>query len=586
MAARRRRVSELVRRFAAATSPALRYALAQSARKHRTGFRSEVAHRLTPTKIAGALCGLLLLAAVAAGQDGLPSQSGIPTETKFTARTELVLIPVVVMDRTGAQVSDLTKDDFTLLEDGRHKEIAFFEHVTTSAGLAKRASGQQNEFSNAVEGGPNRLTIIVLDTLNTRFEEQVRARRELLKFLSESLEATEPICLMAIDQGGIRVIHDFTTEPTVLVEALKKVRAHRSLRETIESDQVVPPAAAGRRVSEEADRLLAFPVQVGFAALQVGYATRTTLGALREIAEAFAGIPGRKSLIWATGGLPFVINDSSRFALLDADLLLLYENTWKAMNRSNIAVYPLDLQGLYAPGFVSPAFARRAAWRFRIADSVSNLETFAEMTGGRMCYRRSDIESCFHEAAKDSADYYLLACYPDSTKVKAGWRKLSVKVRRPGTQVRARGGYFAKGGPDASSAGKLDLELALLSPLEFTALPLTVRWTGVSDNSGKKRIGFEFILTPAALTIDEADNNHLSLDFAAVAKTGAGQPVAQFSKSAEGRLKPETAAKFKARGVKYSGEIELPPGEYTVRFVVRDNLSGRMGTVSAPLKFM
>ena len=473
-----------------------------------------------------------------------------------------------------------------VFEDNQPQKIAFFEHVKTSPELLRRRPEPENQFSNSVGGSSNRVTIIVLDMLNTTFSEQETAREQLMKFLSESLGATEPISLMAIDESGIKVIHDFTTEPAVLAEALKRVRSRPSLKESVEPDQAFTLGGPTHSVIEEANRLLTLDIATQVRQAYLRHGVRTTLEALRQIGAAFGGIPGRKSLIWATGGFPFVVDDLSSFGLRATDLLALYESTWSALNRADIAVYPLDVEELFNPGFVSPAYARAPFWRFRIGSSLTNMETFARMTGGKMCYRRSDVEKCFQEAVKDSSEYYLLGYYPASETPKSAWRKLSVHVRRPGLHVRARAGYFARGASDENFGREQDLELGLFSPLEYTVLPVTVRWTGSSDLSGKKKIGFQFVLPPAAVTIDEGDQNHLSLDFAAVAKTPVGRPIAHFSQNVEGKLRSETVAALKSRGLDYEGAMELPPGEYTVRFVVRDNLSGQMGTVSAPLKVM
>jgi hypothetical protein len=205
------------------------------------------------------------------------------------------------------------------------------------------------------------------------------------------------------------------------------------------------------------------------------------------------------------------------------------------------------------------------------------------MTGGRLCDRRSDASGCFEQAAKDSTDYYILGYYKNPGDTKPGWRKLSVKVQKPELQVRARAGYFNRGRLDESVGRKEDLQLGLSSPLDFTGLPVTMRWTTVKDSGKKKKIGFEYVLAPSVATIDSGDSNHISLDFAAIATTPTGVPVGHFSETLVGNLTVETANTLNAKGAKVPGTIELPPGDYTLRFLVRDNLSGQMGSVSAPL---
>ena len=104
------------------------------------------------------------------------------------------------------------------------------------------------------------------------------------------------------------------------------------------------------------------------------------------------------------------------------DLLPLYEAAWNALNESQVSVYPLDMGGLFNSGFVSARFGRPIRNR-RFVDTVSNLETFAKMTGGRLCEFKLNLSGCYGETQKDASDYYLVGYYADVTKGKTGWRK-------------------------------------------------------------------------------------------------------------------------------------------------------------------
>lgn len=149
------------------------------------------------------------------------------SEVKFTARTELVLIPTLVTDKSGNHISGLQKEDFTVLENFSQRTIATFEEITTDPHVSHPMNA--NEFTNSLAGGPNRrITVIVLDFINTPFTDQAFLRNELLKYLSQSLDRREPTGLFTLDRGGIHVIHDFTSDPGVLIAALHKVRGDAS----------------------------------------------------------------------------------------------------------------------------------------------------------------------------------------------------------------------------------------------------------------------------------------------------------------------------------------------------------------------
>ncbi len=172
------------------------------------------------------------------------AQSAPPSiDTKSSAtphivsRTNLVLIPTVVTDKSGAHITGLTKDDFYVHENGAAQKISVFEEIKTQPGVIRRVDPNDTGFTNAVtpEARTQRLTMIVLDTLNTRFEDQVRARQEILKFVDETLQPDEPVALMTIGSSGLNVINDFTTDPKVLAAAVKKVRGHLSTSEKSET---------------------------------------------------------------------------------------------------------------------------------------------------------------------------------------------------------------------------------------------------------------------------------------------------------------------------------------------------------------
>lgn len=169
------------------------------------------------TVIVVLACSILVLAE--------PKDKENNAEVKFTSRTELVQIPTLVTDKSGNHIGGLKKEDFTVLENGAEQKIATFEEITSGAHRLSRPRNP-NEFSNSLAGGPsaNRITLIVLDFINTPFLDQTEARKELLKYLTQSVDQREPMALYTLSRSGIHVIHDFTTDPRVLVAALHKVK--------------------------------------------------------------------------------------------------------------------------------------------------------------------------------------------------------------------------------------------------------------------------------------------------------------------------------------------------------------------------
>jgi hypothetical protein len=221
-------------------------------------------------------------------------------------------------------------------------------------------------------------------------------------------------------------------------------------------------------------------------------------------------------------------------------------------------------------------------------DTQSSFETFASMTGGRAYYNSNDLVKGFRDAVNDSAEYYMLGYYLDRSKTKSGWRKLAVKVKRDHVEVRARSGFFVTHATvDPENSRNSDLSSALQSPLDFTSLALVARWDKIepSKEPGKKHVNYAMQVAPDPALIDEGDNNHVVLDFVVLAKTPEGKQVDKpVGQKVDAHLSPEKLSSIRKNGVAYSGSLDLAPGEYTIRFVVRDDLSGRIGSVAAPLK--
>ena len=532
------------------------------------------------------------------------------SEVKFTARTELVLIPTLVTDKSGNHISGLKKEDFTVLENGAEQKIATFEEITSDPHRLSRTNNP-NEFSNSLAGEtPNRrITLMVLDLINTRFVDQAYARKDLLKYLTQSVDQREPTALYTLTRSGIHVVHDFTTDPRVLVAALHKVKGDTS--QMVDSQEDVeaitgtasPDGSAGvdpGAVQSEAQQLQTMmeDSELNFQSFEQRLAITYTLQGMQQIAQSLAGFPGRKSLIWASGGFPFSVSDNT-MQLAPAgrdtlsDVLPMYEHTWQLLNDAQIALYPVDVKGLQTVGMASASvrnpgknYGRNMNWKN--LDTQATLETFASMTGGRAYFNSNDLVKGFRAAVNDSAEYYMLGYYLERSKTKAGWRKVAVKVKRDHVEVRARSGFFVTNATvDPENSHNADISSALQSPLDYTSLTLMARWNKIEPGKepGKKHVNYEMHLAPDPVLIDDADNNHVVLEFLVLAKTPEGKivdrPVGQ---KVEKNLTADKVSAVREKGIAYSGALELSPGEYTVRFVVRDDLSGRVGSVAAPLK--
>jgi len=517
---------------------------------------------------------------------------------KFKSETVLVQVPAVVTDKSGNHVHNLTKDDFKILENGKVQRITSFEEVTTASVRPPTSQIAPGTFSNLTldEQQPRAVTVIALDTINTPFLDQAYGRKQLIKYLADHLESGQVLGLVVVGSKGVKVLSGLDSEPASLIAALKKASGEVSAMEGFGVEGQVQGAGQDR-VSElggtsmgedPAEKMRQFILNADAleGAYQQSRAIEDTMKAFLAVAWSLSGIPGRKSLIWATGSFPFALDSPS--SVPGGGLSLLYERAMEALKDAQVSVYPVDVRGLVSAGgdvAYSGDTANNVPGRSWLHNStLDSLKTFAQMTGGRAFYNSNDLAEGFKRAADDSSSYYLLGYYMNTKNARAGWRKLQVDVERKDAEVRARTGFFVTNATvDPDLTHKADIGLALSSPFESTGIAVTVKWQGTSPESvaNKKRVAFALHL-PASGVIDEADKNRFDVDFIAQATLN-GAPAGSAGQTTKGMIPAAALPKIKAEGIFYQNALELSPGSYDVRFVVRDNLSGRIGSVTAPL---
>jgi VWFA-related protein len=573
---------------------------------------------------ATALLFAILLAAIlqpASAQEA--KQATTPQSSKILSHSNTVLVPVVVSDKRGNHVHGLTRDEFEVREDGKPQSIVSFEEVTANSKPIQRAAALPNTFTNQVGGQQAKgLQIIAIDLINTPFAHQADSRKALIDFLSKSTAGENLVALVVLDHHGVRLIHNFTTDRAVLVSAIQKVQSRLTARDKTTLDVHMSSQDTGSEDDAEAAQLTVIlagaSAPPGIAAMaSAGAAAQAkmdvakesldgglTLQFLQQVAQYFAAVPGRKSMIWASTGFRLMQNPiPGGFGRGSGPED--WQRTVQAFEDADIAVYPVDTGGLMAtpramtvgpltggPGVGGSIPARGAAMSGFEAGLATDpvqakhdtLNQIAERTGGQALYNSNDLEDLLRRAMQDSAQYYVLA-YSASDKTKEGWRKLDVRVRHEGVQVRSRSGYFfTKAAADPETTRQADELMAVTSSLEFTALPLTVSWGQLEPAGANRKVHFTIVIPPGAAEIDSDHANHLSLDFLALATDGGGQQAGKTTQRLDRTLPAAGATQIQANGITYANALTLAPGAYTVHVAVRDNLTGRIGSVVAPLK--
>ncbi len=478
------------------------------------------------------------------------AQTSIPT---FRNRAEVVLVPVVIRDKHGKAVTGLTKDVFAIEENGKKQEISSFEEISHQD-IKWKESSHGEGYSNLPldESQRSHVTIIVLDLMNTDELQRTNGKEQLVRFLSKDLPVGEPISLLALTKKGVQLIHPFTSDPGTLIKAVQD-----------------------------------FKVEGYTLGFNVGIAYET-LKQLREISRSYAGIPGRKSLLWITGRIPYMELPGTAEGVSSTGIGTSFRETWEALLSSNIALYPLEL---FTPRGLGRADTRSPFAFPSGGDSRQNLRSFADATGGVLCDETNGLKRCLDVAIEDSRSYYLLSYSLASDDRKPGWRKLGVKVAAPSIQVRAREGFYYDPSDHSNRPNNehADEITALASSLAASGVLMNVKILSPPSKRDPTHVGKvteEFVVTIPldGITVTSSPNPTLDLEVGAIALDAKVKDAGEFLHPVHGNLTSDKLKELARDGIHLREKLELAPGSYDVRFLVRDNPTGKIGTVVFPLE--
>jgi VWFA-related protein len=572
----------------------------------------------------------MLHAQAASAWQKKPDASKDNQEFKFSVSTHLVLVPVIVTDKQGNHVTGLKAEDFEVKEDGVVQKIARVDELAADAVKVQATSASPKSFTNQVAAEhPKKLEIIALDQVNTPFVSSAYSYKGLVEFLARNVDANTLLALVAITPNGVRIIHNFTTDPSVLVAAVSKVRVTLNSKDTrsqdIPGDSSEADAEAVQLTALLSGSVASFDAAASSnamaaqarAALQAAHAqadasretqaSLITLECMQQIAQYFQGVPGRKSLIWASTGFKFSLGSSPE-SLTRGTTNEDWQRTFNMLQDANIAVYPVDIGGLVQgvsannlqslnsamikTGGAEGGVAARGAGMEAVTNGSfvdptvgrqQTMRTLADMTGGQAFYNSNDAAGLFRKAGEDASQYYLLSYYTKDNG-KKGWRKLGVKVHQDNVKVRGRTGYFFSSvAIEAETTRQADEMMAMASDLDFTGMPIRGEWQEVTPAGDQRTVRFQLSIPAGVPSIDTENGNHINFDFRALVMDAKGQIVAKIGQRMETKLPQDGVTQIQTKGLDYINEFTLPPGSYRAHFVVRDNLRGTLGSIVTPL---
>jgi VWFA-related protein len=511
-----------------------------------------------------------------------PAQS--PAAPPLRVSTRLVQVNVIVEDKKGEPVTGLTKDDFALLDGGQPQTIAFFTEETNQvppaapATPAAASSPAAHVFSNRFAektGVPTSVTVILLDALNTHFIDMAYARGQVRKFLKQ-LRPGDRIALYGLS-NELYVLHDFTQDADSLLRALDRSKNTENFH--VGASEETPADTSDDNVDAFMDRAshqIAEYANIDRADL--------TARALEAIADHLAGMPGRKNLVWVSGAFP--INMTGDTALEWISFSDEIEEAARALNNGNIAVYPVDARGLIAnadpsqaPGAQSPTERRlhTRAPTTRMSPPRENFDTMnmlADRTGGRASYNNNDINGAVRRAIDDSRVTYVLSYYPTHGEWDGKFREIKVQVKRPGTQIRYRRGYFAL--PDE----------AVASPLESTALGIQVQ-AEPADTPSTRQLKAHILVDYKQMLFAQQNGRWVDhLEFVWVQLAADGHSLDTKDQTLDFNLTPTMYETVQKNGLGVTHKVDVRADTTELRLVARDAGTGAIGSVNIPLRIL
>ena len=566
------------------------------------------------------------------------AQEPTPVPPSFPAQVSAITVDVVVLDKSGAPVRGLTRDDFTVLEDGRPQTIVGFEarDVEGSLPAAESPASPLIGTNEGAAARPGRTLILLIDDLGLRPIVAGQVQTAIGKWLRANPVPGDEVTLINTS-GDIWWVDKVGTGRTDLLAVLERLRGKRESRSqseltmTDEEAAVVeyasplgagdsqgggpgtagppdgggPPlvASSGSVLERVAGRFLAAGLcfrcmncadpmaSCKSAAQTTAHLVNTTtrgriaavLGTIERLSLGLAPLPGRKSILVVSENLLREESMEARFrAAIDG------------AQRGNTSVYFTAARGLAGPSSFSVDARTAAAPGDLAAMSVEqNLIAFAgaeqitEATGGTMS-QSNDLVAGLDRMATDLSAYYLLGYQPEPS-ASGKWHKLEVRVNRPGIEVRARRGYRAgpptvERAPDKKDARRAWQSLVSASLAGGARDILPVRLAAslqAPDGAGKARVQMVMEVDGSRLRLEEAPQGaKAALELTVLAVARDRPTVVPLGETINVALTSKKGAEWWT----FVREVLLPPGVAQIRATVRDHAGAAAGTVTARIE--
>jgi VWFA-related protein len=513
----------------------------------------------------------------------------IPT---FKISTQLVTVNVSAVDKHGNPAAELKASDFVVTEDGKKQKVAVFEFqklddtalpalpsVRPDRKAAKAKPAEAPPPSRPLETGTpgevkykdRRLLVLYFDMTSMPIPDQIRAQESALKFLETQITASDLVALMSFT-SRLNLVQDFTSDRDALIKAVNGLVVGDS------SDM----AEAGSTPDDDSQSNTGAAYTADDTEFNI-FSTDRKLVALQTAVKMLGALPEKKALMYYSSGINKTGTNNE--AQMRA--------TTNAAIRANVALYPIDARGLIAfgPGGDSSkgsgggnramTGALAAGLVSKLKASQDTLHTLAVDTGGRELIDNNELSQGIVQAQKGIGSYYILGYYSTNQALDGQYRRIKVQHSDRTVKLDYRPGYFAgkqfKQFTASDRERQLQEALLLGDPLTELSLAMEINYFRLAED--RYFIPVQVKIPGAEIELARHGGaDSARLDFIGQVKDSAGKVVRSVRDNLEIRLKGVTASELSKKSLSYDTGFSLVPGKYTMKFLARENATGKMGT--------
>lgn len=525
----------------------------------------------------------------------VPAQQTTPQPpVTFRVEVNFVEIDAVVTDAQGNFVRGLTKEDFELIEESQPQSIATFSLVDLPVRRVdpplSRVEPIEPDVLTNTEEFDGRVILIVLDDLQTDFRRSQRVRTAASQFVRRFVGSNDLVAVLHTGSGA-KDGQEFTSSHARLLAAIDKfagVKIPSATLMKIDDYYVQRNRESPREARDTLDT-------------ERAHKASNSLSVLRGAAEYLGGIRGRrKAVVWFSEGIDYDVQN----VFGPGSATLIREEMHAAIaaaTRAGVSFYGVDPRGVGAgldqiidivalPDDASVDFGPSQLLN-EVRASQDFLRTMSAETGGFPIVSQNDLNGAFARIIQDNSSYYLLGYHPTNDRRDGKFRKVEVRVKRPGLQIRSRAGYTAPRGrtPSITSAAARteaspEVRAALDSPLPVSGLGLRVFAAPFAGPDRKSSVAVVVEFDPRTLSFIEKDGAFTEeLEVVVLPVDAAGKPLAGSRDVAPMRLSQRTYEAVRTNGFKMTRRFDLAPGRYQLRVAARAASSRAVGGITYDL---